>query len=185
MSLSMSANIQLHGKNFKYLPILKGKKKEYFPRIVPIAGVYPELTEESLMAPYSEPPVSPGSIRYDFSDPSGPQLGTIAVPGSEIIGTAEDPIAVITTNEHLGIGVKSSAPVEMAVIVDRGDLIFKKDCFYMFSAPDRNLQLGSCDQLSPGYRILGRVILCLLPFVEGDKVKNTGFIEEDEDDEDE
>jgi len=177
---SLEDNFGSHGKNFKYMPIVKGKKTEYFPRIVPIAGVYPDITAEQLLAPYSDPPVAPGVIKYDFSDPSGPQLGTIAIPGSEIIGAAEDPVALITTNEALSISSASPDPVEMVVVVDRGDLTFQRDRFYIFDRQHEGLIIGSCDQIPSNSQIVGRLIVCLMPFVKSTAAKATGFLEEDE-----
>jgi hypothetical protein len=50
-----------HGTDFKYIPIHQGKERENFPRIVQIAGIYPELSPEDLLAPPPSLPVRRGT----------------------------------------------------------------------------------------------------------------------------
>lgn len=173
-----------HGENFKYLTVFKGKSSEHFPRTVPIAGMYPELTPEDVLAPAQLPLVMPGQFTFDFSDASGPQLGTIAVPGSDVLTFADDPVAIITHNSHLGIKSVSSEGVEIVAVVDRADLKFNPDLFYIWRSPDNVVEMGSMDRIEEGYSILGRIILTMVPYVKGDSKPSTGFLEEDgEDDE--
>jgi hypothetical protein len=110
----------LDGQNFKYLPIHKGSDEEHFPRIMPIAGVYPSITYEQLMAPRSSEASDPGQWAYEFTDPDGPQIGTVALPGSDTITNCIDPVVVISKNTDLGVTVIEE--VEMIVVVDRGDI---------------------------------------------------------------
>jgi hypothetical protein len=172
----------LHGQNFKYLSIIKGKQSVHFPRTVPIAGVYPELTPEDILAPAQAPLIVPGQFAYDFSDPSGPQLGTVAVPGSDTITFADDPIAIITRNENIGIKLNGDG-AEVVLIVDRDDKKFNSDMFYAFRNPNNEVEIGSLDKLLPGYTIMGRVILTMVPMVKGDKKQATGFLEDEDEDE--
>ena len=51
------------------------------------------------MAVSSEEPAEPGQWTYDFSDPDGPQLGTVALEGSNVVSTAEDPVVMIANSE--------------------------------------------------------------------------------------
>ena len=44
-----------HGEDFKYLPLSRIGSSEYYPRILPIAGVYPTTTIEEIMAPIASP----------------------------------------------------------------------------------------------------------------------------------
>ena len=49
-----------HAQNFKFLPLFRGSRSLHFPRIIQIAGVYPEMTPEDLLAPVSSPAASAG-----------------------------------------------------------------------------------------------------------------------------
>lgn len=67
------------------------------------AGLYPGITADELNAPISTASPERGRWAYDFSDPDGPQMGTVALPGSEIVDLAVDPVVVIASNTALGI----------------------------------------------------------------------------------
>ena len=58
------------------------------------------------MAVSSEEPAEPGQWTYDFSDPDGPQLGTVALEGSNVISTAVDPVVMIA--EHTSVTLTPS-----------------------------------------------------------------------------
>jgi hypothetical protein len=167
-----------HGQGFKFLPLERGGRKFHFPRIVQIAGVYPELTAEDLLAPKSFPAAPVGRWVYDFSDPEGPQLGTVALPGSDVVAQCEDPVVMIATNTALGVQYPDE--VEILVCVDRADRTLVSDGFFVFRTPDNRLLVQWSDELEPGYEILGRVALCAAPFIESMAKKVTGIAEEDE-----
>ena len=44
-----------------------------------------------------------GSWQYDFTDPEGPQMGTVAVPGSPIATDMDDPCIIVAQSDALGI----------------------------------------------------------------------------------
>jgi hypothetical protein len=142
-----------------------------------IAGVYPELTPEELLAPPSVPSGGLGCLSYDFPDPDGPQLGIVAIPGSDKITYAIDPTVLITSNIELGVKLEEDS--EMLVVVDRGDIRLTKDNFYVFKTPNNELKIQWTDKLEKGYEIMGKVILCTIPFSEKNSPKKTGFLEED------
>lgn len=167
-----------HGTQFKFLPIIRGTPEEHFPRIIHIAGVYPHLTYEDLLAPISPPAPSPGAWSYDFPDADGPQLGSVALPGSDTISECVDPVVVIAKNTDLGV----SAPeeLEMIVVIDRADRTFEPGKFFIFLTPDQTLDIKWMDKLEPGFEIVGKVALCAMPFTASMAPKATGFLEEDE-----
>ena len=143
-----------------------------------IAGVFPDLTPEELLAPPSVPSGGLGSWSYDFPDPDGPQLGIVAIPGSPKITNAIDPTVMITTNTQLGVQLVEEA--EMLVVVDRGDLKVTRDNFYVFRTPNNDLKIEWTDRLEQGYEVLGKVILCTIPYNAANAPKKTGFMEEDD-----
>ena len=91
------------------------------PRIVQIAGAYPGVTRSEFYAVNSEPAPPQGQWTYDFSDPDGPQLGTVALEGSNIVAACQDPVVLIA--EHFSLGVELppaiQEPVDVLVLVDR------------------------------------------------------------------
>lgn len=143
-----------------------------------IAGVYPELTPEELLAPPSVQSFGLGTWSYDFPDPDGPQNGIVAIPGSPKITYAINPTVMITTNTDLNIKLEEDA--EMLVVVDRGDLKLSRDNFYVFKTPNNELKILWTDKLEKGYEILGKVILCTVPYSDKNAPKKTGFMEEDD-----
>lgn len=118
---------------------------------------------------------------YDFSDPNGPHLGTIALPPSDVVTNAVDPVALIST--CAAIGLKVIDDLETVVVIDRGDRVFNQEKFYAFRTPENKVVVQWSDRLEPGYEILGRVILCTVPWSEGMRTPKTGFVEDDEEDE--
>ena len=143
-----------------------------------IAGVFPDLTPEDLLAPPSVPSGGLGCWSYDFPDPDGPQLGIVAIPGSPKITNAVDPTVMITTNTELGVQLIEEA--EMLVVVDRGDLKVTRDNFYVFRTPNNDLKIEWTDKLEQGYQVLGKVLLCTIPYNAANESKKTGFLEEDD-----
>jgi hypothetical protein len=168
-----------HGENFKFMPLLRGYPDDPFPRIIYIAGVYPDLTIDDVLAPKSPPAAEPGKWSYDFPDPDGPQLGAIAVPGSELIDSCIDPVAVIAKNTDLSVNYAEE--VECVVIIDRGNQRFSSDDFYLFqNLQDSSLSIQWMQTLPATHRIIGKIIICMLPYSKLMKPKSTGFLEEDE-----
>lgn len=151
----------------------------HFPRIIQIAGMYPDITPEELMAPISTPAASPGLWMYDFPDADQPQQGTVAIPGSPAITGCVDPVVMITSNTVLGVQLKED--VEMLVVVDRGDRYFTPECFFVFRTPENQLLVQWADKVEPGYEILGRVALCTVPYMRSSAPTDTGFAENDGD----
>jgi hypothetical protein len=111
----------MHGTGSRFLSIQQLKGDELMPRIIPIAGVYPGITADELMAPTSTPSPSYGRWAYEFSDPDGPQVGTVAFPASTLVHACVDPVVVIATNDALGIDLAGEHDIEAIVLVDRGD----------------------------------------------------------------
>jgi Rubisco Assembly chaperone C-terminal domain len=171
-----------HAQNFKFLPLLRGSRSFHFPRIIQIAGVYPDLTPDDLLAPKSMPAVGAGLWAYDFPDKDSPDQGTVAIPGSAAITDCIDPVVMITTNTALGVVLTEE--VEMLVVVDRGDRYFTPECFFVFRTPEDSLVLQWSDRLEPGYEVMGRVALCTVPYAPSMGTASTGFAETDGEDDD-
>lgn len=175
----------LHGENSCFLPLLQLDQDAYTPRIVQIAGSYPGLTRAEYYAVSSEPPAVPGQWTYDFSDPDGPQVGTIAIDGSNLVASCEDPVVIIA--EHFSLGVELpkaiTEPVDLVVLVDRARNQFGERRFLVLDTGDSSLTIAafnSKSELPPGAEILGQVAQAQIPWLPSMAPTKTGFLEADE-----
>ena len=150
-----------------------------------IAGSYPGVTREDYFAVTSEETPVQGQWTYDFSDPDGPQLGTVAIESSNVVACAEDPIVLIA--EHTSIGVPLpdviTEPVDIIVLIDRAANTFAERKFLVLDSPERGVTIGafpSRTDLPSDCEIIGQVVLCQVPWLPSMKPTKTGFLEADE-----
>mmetsp|Transcript_23793 Transcript_23793/g.31109 ORF Transcript_23793/g.31109 Transcript_23793/m.31109 type:complete len:228 (+) Transcript_23793:101-784(+) len=179
MSSSEESKEGLHGTGSRFLSVIQLKSDEVQPRIVQIAGVYPGLTIEEFNAPVSSPPAERGMWQYDFTDPDGPQMGTVALPGSDIVDFLEDPVIVIATNKDLGIELRDEE-TEVLVTIDRALKTHQPLKFYAWKTPDKQITIRWFDEIPPGYEILGQVMIVTIPHLEYMGANKSGFLEADE-----
>ncbi len=151
-----------------------------------IAGPYPGLTREDFFAVQSEPPPEPGQWTYDFSDPDGPQLGTVAIEGSNVVASCVDPVVIVAEHTSLAVPLPDviKDPVDLVVLVDRAaDRYAERKFLVLAVAGQRELVIGAYptrQDLPPGAEILGQVVLCQIPWLPSMKPTKTGFLEADE-----
>jgi len=185
-SLVARGGASVHGENTCFLPLLQLDQDYYAPRIVQIAGAYPGLTKEEFEAVQSEPAPTPGQWNYDFSDPDGPQVGTVALEGSNVVAGCEDPVVIIAEHFALGVPLPSTLvdPVDLLVLVDRSKKTFAERKFLVVSIPgQRELIIGAYQaksDVSSGAEILGQVVLVQIPWLPAMKPTKSGFMEVDE-----
>mmetsp|Transcript_7984 Transcript_7984/g.10699 ORF Transcript_7984/g.10699 Transcript_7984/m.10699 type:complete len:223 (-) Transcript_7984:25-693(-) len=172
-----------HGENACFMPLMQLTEDYYAPRIVQIAGSYPGITRAELEAVSSEPAAEIGQWTYDFSDPDGPQLGTVAIEGSNNVACAIDPVVIIA--EHFSLGIELSEvlkdPVDLVVMVDRGVKTFAERKFLVLDDGSQ-LVIGAFQtkaDLPEGYEIVGRVVLTQIPWLPCMQKTKTGFAEVD------
>eukprot|EP01040_Poterioochromonas_malhamensis_P002487 gene2487-2644_t len=169
--------VGFHGQDFHYLPIYSPEDEVQYPRILHIAGIYPNLTPHELMMPQSPPPAQPGYWMYDFPDPNGIHLGIVALPGSENLSKCIDPIAVISKTTDLGI--KMHGEEEVVIVIDRGQRKFSTSDFFAVSTEKDKIQIAwITEQELEKTEILGKVVLCALP---KSPRKVSSFLEEEYD----
>mmetsp|Transcript_5515 Transcript_5515/g.7998 ORF Transcript_5515/g.7998 Transcript_5515/m.7998 type:complete len:214 (+) Transcript_5515:136-777(+) len=174
----------LHGENSCFLPLDQMDQDYYAPRIIQIAGAYPGIKKEEILAVSSEPSPDPGQWIYDFSDPDGPQLGTVAIPGSQTVHYTEDPIVIIAEHPSLGIELPPALKdaVDLIVMVDRAKG-FGERKFLVIDDPVNGVTIGAYatqQDLPEGSEILGQVVLTMIPWLPAMKKTKSGFMEEDE-----
>eukprot|EP00531_Pseudo-nitzschia_arenysensis_P011511 CAMPEP_0116139802 /NCGR_PEP_ID=MMETSP0329-20121206/13503_1 /TAXON_ID=697910 /ORGANISM="Pseudo-nitzschia arenysensis, Strain B593" /LENGTH=215 /DNA_ID=CAMNT_0003634863 /DNA_START=77 /DNA_END=724 /DNA_ORIENTATION=+ len=175
----------LHGENSCFLPLKQLDQDYYAPRIVQIAGSYPGVTREDYFAVTSEEVPVQGQWTYDFSDPDGPQLGTVAIESSNVVACCEDPVVLIA--EHTSIGVPLpdviKEPVDIIVLCDRAANTFAERKFLVLDSPSNGVTIGafpSRTDLPSDSEIIGQVVICQVPWLPSMKPTKTGFLEADE-----
>lgn len=180
-----SVSARKHGQDACFLPIKQLEQDYFAPRIIQIAGGYPGLSKEDFMAVSSEPSPEPGQWTYDFSDPDGPQLGTVALEGSQIVHDVQDPVVIIA--EHFSIGIQLpkaiTEPVDLIVLVDRANKGYAERKFLVVNVPGEGVVIGGFptkNDLPQGAEILGRVELVQVPWLPSMAPTKTGFMEADE-----
>ena len=134
----------------------------------------------------SEPAPPEGQWTYDFSDPDGPQLGTVALEGSNVVSACEDPVAIIAEHTSLAVPLPDAIkdPVDLIVLVDRAQNRFSERKFLVLKEQgSTELTIGafpSKADLPDGCEILGHVLLTQIPWLPSMKKTKTGFMEVDE-----
>ncbi|KAG5178195.1 hypothetical protein JKP88DRAFT_225645 [Tribonema minus] len=171
----------LHGTGSRFLPIVQIGAREHYPRTVCIAGAYPGLTAEDIAAPTSGEPAEQGTWQYDFTDPEGPQMGTVALPGGDTVTDLIDPVIIVAASDSLGISLPQDATTEVLAVVDRAEVDFQEGKFFVWQAPDKSVIIRWFKQEPQGYQCLGRVVFVHVPFLDVMKKPSSGFEEEMDD----
>jgi len=174
----------LHGQNSCFLPLQQQEEDFCAPRIIQIAGGYPGITKDEYYAVQSEPAAELGQWTYDFSDPDGPQMGTVAIPGSLAVSSCEDPVVLIAEHTSLGVELPETVKgvVDLITLVDRSKTEFSERKFIVFES-EGMLEIGAFEKKTDmplGCNILGRVELVMIPWLPSMKTSKSGFAEADE-----
>ena len=165
--------------NLKECPGLAGALAEN----VQAAGT--AVTAEEIAAVTSEEAPVPGQWTYDFSDPDGPQLGTVAIEGSQVVHDCDDAVAIIAEHPSLGVPLPETLtePVDVIVLVDRARNYFSERKFLVIDNPASGVEIGAFQtkaEIPEGSTILGQVVLVQMPWLPAMKPTKSGFMEEDE-----
>lgn len=126
-----------------------------------------------------------GQWTYDFSDPDGPQLGTVALDGSNVVASAVDPVAIIAEHTALNVPLPDAIknPVDLIVLVDRAQNGFAERKFLVVDTPGEGLSIAAFPtkaDLPAGCEVLGQVVLTQIPWLPSMKPTKSGFMEVDE-----
>ncbi|CAM9406045.1 unnamed protein product [Scytosiphon promiscuus] len=179
-SLSMAAPSEgAHGMRSRFLPVDQLDDEVFAPRIVQVAGMLREMTVEDVMAVGFTPAAEMGMWQYDFSDPGGPQLGSVAVPGGEQVFNMKEPVAIVCPNEDLNIQMPNDEQTEMLLVVDRANREYEYGKFFLWNTAAGLLVRYFEGEPDPEYECVGRVGLVLAPFLPSMRKKSSGFEEED------
>lgn len=136
------------------LPVYRLEAEEELPRLLPVVGKLP-LTKADLQA-------------VPLVDETGPfklvkftgEGAWVAVPGWQVVSTAEDPVAILSASEHLPTSLPGE-PEEVLIVVDRAQRQWEADSYFVIeSASQLELQWF---EAAPERSLLGRVVLVMRP----------------------
>ena len=194
----------VHGTNSCFLPLQQLEQDTYMPRIVHIVnGIYPsnDITIDNIRStPKSECAPALGQWTYTFQTASPddsdeiPVQASIALEGSNIVASCEDPVIVIAEHTALNILLppEISEPVDLLVLIDRSKTYFSERKFLLYATPSVDRHLGdaphvvhiaafhSRDEIPPEAAILGQVEQVTIPWLPAMAPTKTGFLEADE-----
>ena len=169
----------LHGEASCFLPLDQLDNGVLWPRIIRVAGIYPGLTQAEVtavpMAP--EPPDQDGLWLFDFPDAHGAEYGVVAMPGSDLICGALDPVAIVASSGSLGLMIDEK---ECLVIIDRGEIDFSDRSFFCYADANGNCSIRRMDDAYEGWTILGKVACVTLPWDADSMAKKGTWMEEDD-----
>jgi hypothetical protein len=112
----------------------------------------------------------------------------VAIEGSNVVASCEDPVVIIAEHTSLGVPLPDviTDPVDLVVLVDRASNRFAERKFLVLSMGGEShgeLVIGAYptkQDLPQGAEILGQVVLCQIPWLPSMKPTKTGFMEVDE-----
>jgi hypothetical protein len=189
----------MHGTNSCFLPLHQLEQDTYMPRIINIvSGIYPsnDITVESIqMTPKSEYAPALGQWTYTFHTPPSnvnddvPVQASIALEGSNIVASCDDPIIVIAEHTALNILLPAAItePVDLLVLIDRSKTYFSERKFLLFAVSDPEQQpqvqiaaFHTRDEIPSNAVVLGHVEQVTIPWLPAMAPTKTGFLEADE-----
>lgn len=112
-------------------------------------------------------------------------MGTVAIEGSNVVASCEDPVAIIAEHESIGVELPDEIkePVDLVVLVDRAKPTFAERKFLVIDSPESDLTISAYAKkkdLPDGCKILGQVVMVQVPWLPSMKPTKSGFVEEDE-----
>jgi hypothetical protein len=196
----------LHGNNACFLPLQQLEQDTYTPRIVYIAGSYPNAmlsVQDIVNTPSAEASPTLGQWTYTFPNNNNNNMNPIldatgettndnyaaamvALEGSNLVASCVDPIIVIAEHESLGIQLPAAItePVDLLVLVDREQKFFGERKFLLLHLPDtdtiRIAAYHTREEIPVGATILGQVVQVTVPWLPSMAPTKTGFLEADE-----
>jgi len=169
------------------MPLMQNDEDYVAPRTVQIAGFYPGVDTETYLALTSEPSPEMGQWSYDFSDPDGPQMGTVALPGMASVYDTEDPVAIIADHIEFNVELPPTITdrVDLVVLCDRARTHFSERKFLVMELEESPgvITIGAFEskgEMPENTKILGQVTLVQIPWLPSMQKKTSGFAEEDQ-----
>ena len=120
---------------------------------------------------------TPSTRIVPTQDAHGAEYGVVAMPGSDLICGALDPVAIVASSGSLGLMIDEK---ECLVIIDRGEIDFSDRSFFCYSDANGNCSIRRMDDAYEGWTILGKVACVTLPWDADSMAKKGTWMEEDD-----
>jgi len=171
-----------HGTGYRFMPV-SAMNKEAAPALLCIAGAYPGLTGEQLLTPQPLPFAPGGSWNYHVLKGEVCSTGFVALPGSLLLESHPDTVAVVCASNSLGLDFADGNEHEVLALVDRSDVAVQDpshhddQTFYAFADEAGTVHIRWLESLPAGWRILGRLLYVQTPLVRRPGHVSGGFAE--------
>lgn len=134
--------------------------------LLAVAGAYPGLTAQQLLAPIAPPHPEPGKWNFHILTTEAAPGGYVALHDQEAQLSKEHPnvVVVVCTMSSLGFEPPEGIDHEILAVVDRDDIAvqvpqaFSPEFFYTFADTDGVVQIRTVDEIPAGWSIVGRVL---------------------------
>ena len=120
---------------------------------------------------------TPSTRVVPTQDAHGAEYGVVAMPGSDLICGALDPVAIVASSGSLGLMIDEK---ECLVIIDRGEVDFSDRSFFCYADANGNCSIRRMDDAYEGWTILGKVACVTLPWDADSMAKKGTWMEEDD-----
>jgi hypothetical protein len=145
--------------------------KEPSPVLISLAGAYPGITAEQLMAPTPLPFPAVGKWNYHRLTEGGCPTGFVVLPGTELLYDCPNTVGVICSSSSLGAQLADGQEHELVALIDRDDEAvhdpgaMDSQKFYAFADPESTIHIRWLPEVPAGWRVVGKLIYTQLPFV--------------------
>ena len=138
------------------LPLFRIEEEADSPLIIPVAGQTPIDTEDYKAVPGVDPEDPFGIVKFSGTG------AWLPVPGWQVIATAEDPIALLSTCGELPIPPENAKRDEpIIIVIDRAKREWSEFSYYVVDEGGK-LSIQWFDE-SPTAKLLGGVVLIMRP----------------------
>lgn len=121
-----------HGSGFRFMP-MSTMPPEPSPVLVCLAGAYPGLTIEQLLAPQPLPFAPKGKWIYHRLTGDAVPTGFVVLPGSALLDAHPNSVGVVCSSTSLGLELLDGESHEVITLIDRSPQVeFDNTLFYAF-----------------------------------------------------
>ena len=161
-----------HGTGYRFMATSTMPKAESGPALLCIAGAYPGMTADQLLAPSPLPFAPNGRWNYHVLTGDTCATGFVALPGNSLLDAHPDTVAVVCSSGSLGIEFPDNNEHEVLALIDRSDIAttdqdaFDDKTFYALADENGAVHIRWVSAIPAGWRVLGRMLYAQMPLVK-------------------